>query len=366
MSTPTTATSLPANSLDGDLLDRWGEIQRSNKALDSPLFSAAFTRAVAAERDGVEIAVIRSDDSVIGFLPYYRLRRSIAAPVAGSFTDFQGVIAAPDTMIDLRQVLRDSRLSAWQFDHLVAANDSLAEFQWASAESPYMDLSQGFESYRRACRANGGKEISELFRKSRKLEREIAPLRFESESTNSRVLDTLVQWKREQLQRMRRPDCFRPAWVRPMLNRILHTHDELCRPMMSALYVGDELAAINFGLRNNAVLHGWITAFNPKYHKFSPGLMLIVKLAESAESLGIRRIDMGRGDESFKRNFCSGATSVAEGAVDRRLFSGSVRRMWVCMKRLLRGTPLCKPAESLLRQGRYASGVLRHSLDSRS
>ncbi|HUG69108.1 MAG TPA: GNAT family N-acetyltransferase [Pirellulaceae bacterium] len=366
MSKHTKVTVLSANSLDAILIDRWNQLQRGNPALDSPFFSSSFVRTIAAERSGVEVAVIESDETVVGFLPYCRRRHVIAAPVAGSFTDFQGLIAAPDTAFDMRCVLCDSRLLAWQFDHLVTGNDSLLPFHWAYSESPYMDLSQGFEAFRETCRHAGGKEMAEILRKSRKLEREVAPVRFELESTNSRLLDTLVGWKREQLCRQRRTDCFRPSWVLPMLHRMLHTIDGTCRPMLSAMYVGDELAAINFGLRGAAVLHGWITAFNLKFRKFSPGLMLIVKLAETAESLGISRIDMGRGDESFKRKFCSGATHVAEGAVDRRLVAGAMKHSWVRAKELLRGTPLREPAERLLRRLRYAGGSLKHSLDSRS
>ncbi len=364
MTHKTTTTILSANSLDVDLIDRWNQLQQSNPALDSPFFSSSFTRAVAVERGGVEVAVIEADGAVAGFLPYARRRGVIATPVAGAYTDFQGLIAAPDTSIDMRGVLRDSRLSAWQFDHLVTANDSLAPYHWAHSESPFMDLSQGFDTYRETCRAGVGKEMSEVFRKARKLDREVAPVRFEPETKNWRVLDTLINWKRQQLRGQRRSNCFQPAWVLPMLNRVLHTRGETFRTMLSALYVGDELGAINFGLRSGSVLHGWITAFNPKFRKFSPGLILIVKLAEAAQSQGISRIDMGRGDESFKRSFCTGATRVAEGAVDRRLVAGAMKHSWISAKEFLRGTPLRQPAQRLLQRLRYSSGLLKHSMDS--
>ncbi|MEO8493991.1 MAG: GNAT family N-acetyltransferase [Planctomycetota bacterium] len=366
MSPQTRTTILPAGSLDARLVDRWNHLQRGNPALDSPLFSSSFTRAVAAERSGVEVAVIESDQTIVGFLPYCRHRGRIAAPVAGSFTGFQGLIALPDTSLDIRRVLRDGRLSAWPFDHLVTESDCLRPYHWAYSESPFMDLSQGFEGYRETCRETGGKEMAEVLRKARKLDRETGPVRLDLETTNSGVFDTLIGWKRQQLRSRRVADCFRPAWVLPLLNRILHTRGETFSSMLSALYVGDELAAINFGLRSGPVLHGWVTAYNPQFRKFSPGLMLIVKLAQAAESAGITRIDMGRGDESFKRNFCSGATRVAEGAVDRRLVVGAMKRSWVCAKAMLRGTPLREPGQRLLRQFRHAGGILAHSLDSGS
>lgn len=364
MSLKMKTTILSANSLDASLIDRWNQLRCSNPALDSPFFSPSFTRGVAAERSGVEVAVIEADKTIVGFLPYHRRRGAIAAPVAGSFTDFQGVVTAPETRLEMRRVLRDGRLSAWQFDHLVTGNDFLAPYHWAYSESPFMDLTQGFESYRETCRQSGGKEMAEVLRKARKLDREVAPVQLEPESTNFHVLDTLIDWKRQQLRRQRRADCFRPAWVLPMLNRILYTYGESFRPMLSVLHVGDELGAINLGLRGGPILHGWITAFNPKFRKFSPGLMLIVKLAEAAESLGISRIDMGRGDESFKRSFCSGATCVAEGSVDRRLVVGAMKHSWVSAKETLRGTPMRVPARRLLRRLRYAGGIFKHSIEA--
>ena len=363
MSNRTTVTVVPANSLDATLIDRWNELQRGNPALDSPFFTSSFAQTVGAERNGAEVAVVEHDNTIVGFLPYCRERRFIAAPMAGSFTDFHGLIADKATWLDMRRVLRDARLSAWHFDHLVMGNECLSRFCWAFLESPCMDVSEGFEAYRAACRSRGGgKAISEVLRKARKLDREVAPIRFEAESTNSYVLDTLIDWKRQQLQRRRRVDCFRHSWVRPLLNRVLHTHGGNFRPMLSAMYVGDELGAINFGLRSGPVLHGWITAFNPKFQKFSPGLILVVKLAESAQALGIARIDMGRGDESFKRSFSTGATRIAEGAVDRRLIAGAANHSWVCAKGVVRQSRFGLPAKRLLQRLRYAGGFFRHSL----
>ena len=158
-----------------------------------------------------------------------------------------------------------------------------------------MDLSNGFEAYRVERRRAGSDEMQEALRKSRKIVRDVAPLNFESHTTNYRVLETLITWKRNQLRAGGVPDCFRPAWVVPMLERLLHTRSESFQCLLSALYVGEELLAINYGLRCGPVMHGWMTAFNPKYRKFSPGLILLTRLAQEAESLGINRYRHGAG-----------------------------------------------------------------------
>lgn len=353
---------ITAQELDAELLDTWHALQQSSTTLDSPFFSAAFTRAVGLERRGVEIAIVEDENEVVGLLPYSRDKARVGGPVAGKFSDFQGMVLKPDAVVDPRQLLRQCQLSSWQFNHLIADQTLFEPYHWAHSKSPYMDLSNGFESYRVERRKAGSDELQEALRKSRKIERDVAPLTFETHTTNYRVLESLIAWKRDQLRKGGRPDCFRPAWVVPMLERLLHTRGESFQSMLSALYVGDALLAVNYGLRWGSVMHGWITAFNPEYRKFSPGLILLARLAQSAESLGIRRIDMGRGKESFKKSFGSGSRLLAEGAVDRRFVAGSVQRNWVRAKELIRATPLDAPARQMMNSLRSATGWLRQSL----
>jgi len=339
---------IPADQLHVDLVREWNRIRSSHAGLESPFFAAAFTQAVAAERPGVEVAIIEDCERVIAFLPYHRDKGDIARASAGPFTDVQGLIHERGTVIDVREVLRRCRLHAWQFNHLLANQAPLATFEWAHFESPYMDLSGGFAAFYQSRRQAGTKELQETLRKARKLEREFAPLRFEPHVASSKVFEQLLDWKHEQLQRQRRPNCFAAPWVLPLLRRLLRTSSDDFSPLVSALYVGDELAAVNLGLRSGPVLHGWITAYNTRFHKFSPGLILMTRLAQAAESLGIQRIDMGRGDEGFKRSFASGTMRLAEGAVDCRILPATIHKSWVRAKALVRRSRWSRPARKLV------------------
>ena len=88
--------------------------------------------------------------------------------------------------------------------------------------------------------------------------------------------------------------------------------------MMSALYMGDVLAAVLLSMRSYGVLHAWFSAYRPDFAPLSPGLILWLELARLCPELGIRRIDMGKGPEEYKRHLMSGAIDVAEGSVDLR------------------------------------------------
>ena len=341
-------STLPATHLSDERIAAWTQLQRENSTLDGPFFCPDFVRLVAEERAGVEVAELQENSRPVGFFPYYRDRGNVGRPIVGRFSDFQGLVCPADLEWEPFELLRACGLSAWCFDGVLASQAPASKYHFARSQSTYLDLSSGFEAYRLERRSAGSDELRETLRKSRKIERDVAPLRFEAYSQDLSALDTLIRWKRDQLQALKRNDCFSESWVVPMLERVAMYRGQQFSGMLSTLHAGETLLAVNLGMRSDRVLHGWVTAFNREYRKFSPGLLLIVKLAQAAESLGIRRIDMGRGDESFKRSFASGAIPLAEGAVDLRWMPRLLTRGWICAKELVRGTSLDRPARKLL------------------
>ena len=86
--------------------------------------------------------------------------------------------------------------------------------------------------------------------------------------------------------------------------------------MLSALWVGEKLLAVHAGMRAGPVLHWWFPTYNTEFARYSPGRMLITKYIEQADSLGLRRIELGKGDEPYKRWLMTGEDPVVEGVID--------------------------------------------------
>ena len=107
-------------------------------------------------------------------------------------------------------------------------------------------------------------------------------------------------------------------WTVALLERVLAARGEAFSGMMSALYMGDVLAAVLLSMRSYGVAHAWFSAYRPNFAPLSPGLILWLELARLYPQLGIRRIDMGKGPEEYKTHLMSGAIDVAEGSVDFR------------------------------------------------
>ncbi|MCP4505432.1 MAG: GNAT family N-acetyltransferase, partial [Fuerstiella sp.] len=89
-------------------------------------------------------------------------------------------------------------------------------------------------------------------------------------------------------------------------------------PLLSTLHAGDELVAVQLGLRSPTAVTSWIPTFDHHYAKYSPGVILQLKLAEWAANEGVQRFDLGRGENQTKLSLASDAFDIAVGTVDHR------------------------------------------------
>lgn len=344
---------LPAHELTPAHIEMWRSIQRAEPSLDSPFFCPEFVQAVAEVRDDVEVALLEDRGRVVGFLPFQRTALNVGKPVGGPLSDFHGLIAPANLACDLGGLLRACRLALWKFDNLVVAQREFAPHCWSVAAAPYMDLSRGFDTYRAGRRyagadATGGNSRSwhkkTTARKLRKVEREVGPIRLVPHSTELDVLKVLFTWKSEQYHRTKMIDVFGFPWTVELLERLVQREATDFSAMLSALYIGDRVAAVHCGLRWRGVLHYWFPAYDTSFSRFSPGLMLLVRTAQEAQSLGIHRIDLGSGPGDFKRSVMSGATNVAQGCITNNRAAEIVRRNCWRARCWLQSSPLRLPA----------------------
>jgi len=347
--------AIPAKQLAPEMIQAWSRLQRADPRLDSPYFRPEFTLAVASVRPTSEVAVLEDNGQPVGFLPYDRSPRNVGYPIAPEMTDFQGAIVRSDLEWDPKQLARDCGLAALYFDHLLSSQNRLRQYHWIEEPSPYLELSDGFEAYRTNRTEVGGNRLKTVLRKARKLEREVGPLRLEPFSTDGRVFQTLVDWKTQQYYRSRARNVFAEGWTVELLQRLLDKRTEALTGVLSALYAGDQLASIHMGMMSYGVLHHWFPAYNVELHKYSPGLVQMVRTAQAAEELGINRIDLGRGPESYKASLMTGATMIAEAAVDLRPVVRPLKRLWFHATNHVRASRLQVPARWIVRNLRALS-----------
>ena len=346
-------TVIAAKELTSELVSQWSQIQRADPNLASPYFRPEFSQTVATVRNDVEVAVMRRDGEAVGFFPYQRSRWNVAMPVGGRFSDYQAVILRKGVEWEPEELVRGCGLRAWHFDHLIASLKQCTRYHVVLDDSPYMDLSDGFQSYEASQVKAGSKLIRRVARKACKIERELGPLRFVPHTTERTVFEKLIEWKSDQYRATETIDPFSHRWTVELLERIRLRQDESFAGMLSALYAGDRLVAAHLGMRSYGVLHGWFPTYERELSRYSPGLIQFIELAKAAESLGVRLIDLGKGLSRYKRELMSGTFKVAEGSVDLRPVTRLLRSGFRNACDWGRSSPLRGPA-------RVPARVLRH------
>ncbi len=81
------------------------------------------------------------------------------------------------------------------------------------------------------------------------------------------------------------------------------------------------------------MLHWWFPVYDPQFAAFAPGWILLRELTVAAPSLGVTRIDLGRGDDEYKRRAKTGDTMVCQGFVTESRAALATRRAQVGARR---------------------------------
>jgi CelD/BcsL family acetyltransferase involved in cellulose biosynthesis len=338
----------PAELRD-DELNLWKQWLCGDDVLRSPCFHPEFTLAVAAVRNDVRIAVVEDADGLAAFFPFQRSRLGFGKPVGGRLCDFQGVVARPGFELTAGDLIRRAGLVAWDYTHVPATQSVFSAYHADVEPSGYLDVSRGFEAYVEERRQSGSKTIPKQQRKTRKLEREVGPLRFEPQQPDPRMLRTMMEWKSNQYRRTGIGDVFSFDWTVALLQRLHRIQTPEFRGKLSALYAGEKLIAVHFGMQTDTVLHYWFPVYDPAFQEYSPGIALLLEIARDAAESGIRRIDLGKGTEDFKISMRTAAFDVAAGSVGGGGMIGGVRQCWSQTRNWLKSSPLGAPARASAR-----------------
>ncbi len=293
----------------------WQEFRALDASLSGPHFSPEFIQLVAQSRPGIEMARFERDGRAVGFLPYRRAAAHVGDSIVGSFSEAEGVVGEPGLTLDIPALLKSCQLRRLRMLRWLACQPALVPFAAAQHANRYLDLSQGFEAYRLARRQAGVSEIQDTLRKIRKAERDLGPLRLELQSTDLRLLHQLLQWKSDQMLKRRQFNPIREKWQFDLLENLVQFRGDDLQGMLSFLYFGEHLVSGSLSLRSGSTINGWVTAYDPKFHRHSPGAQLLITLAQRAQSLGVTSIEMGCGPENYKQSFGSGYIPVVDSLV---------------------------------------------------
>jgi CelD/BcsL family acetyltransferase involved in cellulose biosynthesis len=349
-------TVVKGGALAPELHARWASLQEESPEYASPFFRPEFTASVAAVRDDVFVAQIRSAGVVAGFFPFQRTRLGFGYPVGGGRSNYQGAVVDPRLEWDARSLVRASGLRAYAFHHMLASQGAFRSYQASRSPSSVIDVSRGYDVYLAGRRAAGSEIVAQTERKSRKLEREIGPLQFEPESTDRDLLRLLMRWKSDQYVRTGLVDQFAIGWNVALIEDIHGTTEPDFAGMLSVLRAGDRVAAVVFGMRSRDTWHYWFPTYDRELGPYSPGVILLMRITQEAARRGMRIVDLGKDDAVYKTRFRTGVIDVAEGQVVPSSSLAALVRLETGCVALARQTPLAGPLRAAKRQLRLRVG----------
>jgi CelD/BcsL family acetyltransferase involved in cellulose biosynthesis len=310
---------LHPNQLVTDDIHRWRAIQRADPDQANPFLSPEFAQAVGAVRPYTRVAVV-DIEGIRAFLPFERHRLGVGTAVGRGLSDCQGMVHELGFACEPAALLRAADLAIWKFDHLGtgATPFTPGSFKRAAtrvADSPVMDVANGYDMYTKQLRANSPSTLRNTLSRARRLEREVGEARFVFDADDPRALDALMSWKSAQYRLSGRIDRFaRPDIVR-LVRGLAGLRAEHCTGMLSVLYAGGLPVACHFGLRSRNVLAHWFPAYDREFARYSPGLILMLRMAEAAAAAGLEYVDLGKGDEPYKTKLATRSLAVREGAI---------------------------------------------------
>ncbi|WP_232004670.1 GNAT family N-acetyltransferase [Mycobacterium sp. ACS1612] len=318
-------------------LNSWRQVREADPSLDSPFFHPAFAAAVHAVFGDVQVAT--NDHQSQLWFPVQVCRR-VARPAGWPAADFQGPVAAPSVRVDPLELVRATGLRALEFDNLPEQRTEFAPWVEERHPSPFVDTTGGLDAYLSRISKAGRDKMSRVRRKTNRAGRELGEVRLVWDAQDPDLLDRLIEIKRAQYANTGVLDYFAVPGRQELLHRLLKTRVDGFGGILSAVYAGQTLLAAHFGLRDGGVLHWWFPVFEPSHADLGPGWMLLRELIAMAPETGLTRIDLGRGEEDYKRLAMTGSVPVCVGEVPADVLRRRMRRMRRAALGGLKSSPL--------------------------
>lgn len=314
-------SAISAKELTCDLKEKWALVQGGAPDFESPCFCHEFTASLASHRNDIYVGLMEDAGDIVGFFPYKLGRFSIAIPL--NMCDYQGVIVRQGVRWRVEDLLKGCSLAAWDFDQLIFSQTGLQQGAGlVVSDSMTISIPNGYNAYLEGLLSERSERLEGFFRKTRKLEREVGRVTFQQDVRDISVLRKLMEWKAAKYNKGRAFE----AWALKTFETIFDTRNRNFQGVLSALYAGKELVAAHFGMRSGRILHWWFPTYNAAFAKYSPGALLLLKMAEAFSPDGVNLIDLGPGGEDYKTQFSNDAIKVARGSFEIASFTTSARR----------------------------------------
>lgn len=341
---------MKAHQLCGELEEHWQTLRQCNPYFASPYFDPHFIKAVAKVRDDVRIVMVVEDGKPVCFLPIQENSKGRAVPAGGRLNDYHGVLGKPaDTAAHFQKIIKAADVKSYAFHALVPPEtEKLEPYAFRTLRTHHLDLSDGWEAYRKWVRKHSS-TVKRQGQKTRNLEKEVGPIRFEFDCSDGEVLERLIELKRAKYQRSKTFDILSVEWAANLLRELHNAKHPNFQGILQAMWAGDELVCVHFGMMTDEILHYWFPIYDYHYSRYSPGTEMMLQVAQEASRRGIKKLDLGYGDDAYKFKFCNGNEAVINGQINFNSFELMIAQKRYELRTKLKQIPMKPLAKTVLR-----------------
>jgi CelD/BcsL family acetyltransferase involved in cellulose biosynthesis len=287
---------------------------------------------------GTFVAVIEEPSRPAVFFPFHRPTRldSFAGPVP--ICDYQAFITPMSNNISVRDALRAAGLRTWSFENLIAPNEVAVQTTTTITQPSWCArLHTGFATYAEDLQRTHS-SFKNITRNLKVIARDHGDMRFVCDCADPAVLTRIFSWKAERFNGGDEVS----RWIVEAVDALRTTRTRQFGGVLSALYVGDRLAAAHFGIRSGRTLFYWFPAFNPEFGKYTPGHLLVTLLLQHLQELGCDVLDFGPGGEKYKVYFANTEILVRRGFVELPSLLNFGRGAWRSIHGTLRKSQVAR------------------------
>ncbi len=303
-----------ASDIPDEMWVAFRALRSGQMAYASPFFDPDFAHLVGKLRNDVSICVEQDQDGLLAYWPMHIGMGGWARGIGGTFSDRNGPVVRVGANIDISRYLHDHNISGFRTTGLVLC-DQITVDPVETVTANISDLSQGWADFSAHQTQAHKKFFKKVGRLDRKLEKEHSEVVFTFDDKCPEMFRRLITMKREQYAHSKYHDVLRPIWVKQMLEQLRGGACPGLNTVLSTLRVDGKLIAAEFNLRSGTLLHGWLVAFDPKFGKYSPGMLLTHKILQAIPKHGLAYYDAGSGHGHYKKYFTNMTSTIAHGPI---------------------------------------------------
>lgn len=315
--------SVAPEALTAEDIAAWEGFTSRRPDLIGPYFDVRYVMDIGQSVPDAFIARLYDEQGQIaGYLPYQVRGRTIQ-PLGAPLTDYHGVIADDGFVMDYQLLLRSLKANRLEFMGWVGdMTAEKARTRTIEAVTQIADLSDGYDAYFARQKTLHHKFYKNVGRCQRNVEKDFGGFDFTFEMVTPELLQWVIEQKREQYSRSGMHDVFGCGWTLNLLSQLAKRQDEGFGLRVGVFRdtSGEEpvLVAAEICLMRGTYMHFWFPAYSEAYYRYSPGILLSLRIMQHAAGLGVTQVDFGAGGEGYKHTMTSPARVCLEGTVEAR------------------------------------------------